>query len=183
MPTWSEERYRKCCEDMDVARNKIAEMRLLPEECVAEFYCIPSHNHHAYYVVVSEKEGKSYVSYAKSIMYGFCGLGPIYMYPFIDCLKADEHPAKQGGVVVGTKGSSSCLDQIIEELEFLPERYRFDKDEGCWIDGVVQGVRLYRDGCLEKEMFYQDARSIPRLEQKERALLETLYEEIEEILE
>ena len=47
------EKYKACIDDIEVAKTEIKNMKLYPEDVVADFYCIPSHNHQAYYAMLS----------------------------------------------------------------------------------------------------------------------------------
>lgn len=55
-------------------------MKLYPEDVVADFYCIPSHNHQAYYAMLSCTDDNYRLTYIKTQVYFPGHKNPIKMY-------------------------------------------------------------------------------------------------------
>ena len=97
------EKYKACIDDIEVAKTEIKNMKLYPEDVVADFYCIPSHNHQAYYAMLSCTDDNYRLTYIKTQVYFPGHKNPIKMYPFALCKKAEKHPGKQGQFMIGVK--------------------------------------------------------------------------------
>ena len=178
------EKYKACIDDIEVAKTEIKNMKLYPEDVVAEFYCIPSHNHQAYYAMLSCTDDNYRLTYIKTQVYLPGHKNPIKMYPFALCKKAEKHPGKQGQFMIGTKKlAASDVNVLMNLLDVLPEKYIFEED-GLYLDGVVQGIRALGDNpkAVSKEVFYRDAAKISGLSTKQREFLDDLYLKIEGIL-
>lgn len=178
------EKYKACIDDIDVAKIEIKNMELYPEDVVADFYCIPSHNHQAYYAMLSCTDDNYRLTYIKTQVYLPGHKNPIKMYPFALCKKAEKHPGKQGQFMIGTKKlAASDVNVLMNLLDVLPEKYIFEED-GLYLDGVVQGIRALGDNpkAVSKEVFYRDAAKISGLSTKQREFLDDLYLKIEGIL-
>ncbi|MFR5027463.1 MAG: hypothetical protein ACLTDF_00460 [Coprococcus sp.] len=85
------EKYKACIDDIEVAKTEIKNMKLYPEDVVADFYCIPSHNHQAYYAMLSCTDDNYRLTYIKTQVY-FPGIKSNKMYPFALCKKQKSIP-------------------------------------------------------------------------------------------
>ena len=174
------EKYKSCIDDIEVAKTEIKNMKLYPESVVADFYCIPSHNHQAYYAMLSCTSDNYSLTYIKTQIYLMGHKDPIKMYPFALCKEAEKHPGKQGQFIMGTKKlAASDVNVLMNLLDVLPAKYIFEED-GLYLDGVVQGIRMFGEN--SKEVFYRDAAKMSGLSTKQREVLDGLYLKIEEIL-
>lgn len=162
------EKYKACIDDIEVAKTEIKNMKLYPEDVVADFYCIPSHNHQAYYAMLSCTDDNYRLTYIKTQVYFPGHKNPIKMYPFALCKKAEKHPGKQGQFMIGVKKvAESEVAVLMDMLGDLPMTHIFQED-GLYLDGVVQGIRAFGDNpkAVSKEVFYRDAAKINGLSTK-----------------
>lgn len=178
------EKYKACIDDIEVAKIEIKNMGLYLEDVVADFYCIPAHNHQAYYAMLSCTDDNYRLTYIKTQVYLPGHKNPIKMYPFALCKKAEKHPGKQGQFMIGVKKvAESEVAVLMNMLGDLPMTHIFQED-GLYLDGVVQGIRVFGDNpkAVLKEVFYRNAAKISGLSTKQREILDDLYIKIEKIL-
>lgn len=174
-------KYKEWLEDIEIAKNKIKDMKMYPDNIVADYYCIPSHNHQAYYVLLSNNNDGYSMTYIKPLIYTMKYEFPIKMYPFSRCEKAEKHPAQQGQFIIGTKKISNMFaERMLQIIDVLPDSYASEDGSAC-IDGVVQGIRLF--GNNTKEVFYYNAKEIPKIASEQGDILDSLYLEIEKTIE
>ena len=183
MEKWRVESYFECVDDMEIAKNEIIGMNIYPDSVIAELYCIPSHNHQAFYALVSRENNGYQMTYIKTCIYTAKYEYPIKMYPFVRCKQADNYPGTQGQFIMGIKKiSKTSVDKLLQIIDVLPESYIFENEKsGIYIDGVLQGIRIF--GNNAKEVFYNDAEKIKCLSQEQIEFLDSLFLEIEKTIE
>ncbi len=80
-------------------------------------------------------------------------------------------------IIVGIIDLNINLAMLIKDIiNNIPNKFIFE-DQGIYIDGVVQGIRVYKDNRIVKEILYRDAEYI-HLSNDKRYLkkeLENLY--------
>ena len=109
---------------------------------LCDVYCIPSHNHQAFYLQVYG--GSEYtLLYAKTLISDFRGID-IAMYTFKDALKADGHVAYKGDIYCGMKRLPTSDTTITQLLQCLPTEEENCLNNGAVIDGVRTVVRNHR---------------------------------------
>lgn len=173
--------YKECLDDIEIAKQEITNMKIYPDNVVADLYYIPSHNHQAFYVLLS-RDNKDYtMTYIKPLIYTVEWEFPIKMYPFADCKMAERHLAKQGQFVMGIKTlTNDFVDKLLMIMEAIPNRFIFEKDN-ISIDGITHGIRVF--GKESKEVFFYDAKKIKDLSSENCAILELLFLDIETMIE
>ena len=174
-------RFNKCIEDINIAINEIKKMKLYPQNIIAELYCIPSHNHQAFYVILNKSNNEFQLTYIKPNIYLNGNQESIKMYSFETCKRAETHPVTDGRFVIGIKKISANTIYRFQTLFLnLPDKYLFE-DKGIYIDGVLQGIRLFGEN--PKEVFYHDANQINGLSREQADFFDNLYLEIEKIID
>jgi hypothetical protein len=125
---------------------------------IMEIYCIPSHNHHAFYLQWCEDIHNSIevVKYARTEVYDAVLYGrPIYMYTFSDAINAQDKNRFSGEIVCGIFNADEDLHKVFADIKSaLPDESRNDmKNDGIVIDGVLHWIRYEKNGA-EKEYRY-----------------------------
>ena len=115
---------------------------LFPREgLLCDLYCIPSHNHQAFYTRIYGCGGVNPAVYAKSVMRDRNGC--IYMYPFSDAQKAGEHIPPFGKIVCGceelSKSYMEMLDRIIKRL---PEMSYWEPELVCGLQYLEDDIKI-----------------------------------------
>lgn len=100
-----EEEYQEYLEDVKIAVSELTNMKLYPVEgnIVCDLYAIPSHNYQSYYAVIYEKDSRYEMLYAKPQFYEPVVQEYIKMYRFKDAKEAENHPVKNGKIIMGIK--------------------------------------------------------------------------------
>lgn len=175
------EYYSQYISDIEIAVEEIKKMKLYPQNVIADFYCIPSHNHQAYYALLCETETGYELIYNKPQIHTIEFEMPIRMYRFADCKKAEKSNGKQGIFLIGIKKIERQFgDELIERIEKLPEKYIYTEKE-IFLDGVVQGVRFRKD--KTKTVLYREASKIPEINDADIVFWDDFYLEMEELIE
>ena len=154
------ERYEEYLEDIELANRALSDSMLnIPDEdLICDIYAIPSHNHQTFYVKIFRAEAGYKILFAKSILNNPVYTEEIYMYPFVVAAQAGE---RRGKIVCGIKTlEEHFVDNLIDKLETLPDKYLFKMDEFV-LDGVSHIIRVYEGGRIQKEVAYGQAESIP----------------------
>lgn len=173
--------YSQYISDIEIAVGEIKKMKLYPRNVIADFYCIPSHNHQAYYVLLCETETGYELIYNKPQIQTIEFEMPIKMYRFTDCKKAEKSNRQQGNFLIGIKKIERQFgDELIERIKRLPEKYIYSEKE-IVLDGVVQGVRFRED--KTKTVLYREASKIPEIIDADIMFWHDFYLEMEKIIE
>lgn len=178
-------RYAESLSDIAIAQNALEQSLLVNAvvgcRLLCDVYCIPSHNHQAFYLQVYG--GTKYtLLYAKTLISDFLG-GNNAMYTFADALEANDHAAKKGAIYCGIKHLPSDDGTISRLLSCLPSEEECCNEHGIVLDGVHTVIRNHQYNppvVLE----YNDSRQIERnkVTQEQKDFMNDLYLRIEEII-
>lgn len=178
-------RYEECIDDIVIAQVALEESLLTTtvqnRPLLCDVYCIPSHNHQAFYLQVYG--GDEYtLLYAKTLISDFRG-SDIVMYTFADAIKADKHIAFKGDIYCGLKNLSLSDATINQLLMCLPSVEENCLEEGIVIDGVrtVIGNQQHRPPVM---LGFHDSCQITlnKLTQEQIDFMDDLYLYIERII-
>lgn len=145
-------RYDETIKDIKIAKDKLKAQKLddafKEEDLILEAYCIPSHNHFAYYARIYESEGKLKMVYVHneitSLHYGFT----IRMYPFAAALEAEEK-ANLGDFYIGIATLSiDNENRVCKLLSKFPKESYVASKKGIILDGTYQyfkAVKKYKE--------------------------------------
>ena len=170
--------------DIEIAKNALKETLIddvvKDRKLLCDVYCIPSHNHQAFYLQVYDGEEYALI-FAKSCIWNGVR-GCVVMYPFEWTIKADAHPAARGNIYCGIKYVTRN-DQTLQKLmKCLPTNDEYSS-VGAYIDGCTTLIRNYRlsnTPLLE----YKDAENIKHLSltSEQISFMDDLYIHIENII-
>ena len=172
-------------EEIEIAEQKLQEQMLnntvRDAKLVCDVYCVPSHNHQAFFCKLFENEKEYIILYAKTFIADRFGFH-IAMYTFKDCVKAQNHNGSVGKIICGIKRLSKNNVIIKELLSCLPTKTEWQK-RVIMIDGEHTIVRSH----LEEEtkllsygsnaQFTENAYS-----EDQKVFLENLFLHIEDII-
>ncbi len=142
--------YEKYKSDILIAVDEIHRLKLDNNfninECICDFYCIPSHFNFAYYVRLY-KTSDSYKSvYARTEINDIFG-NTIYCYPFSEALKAKKHSGKSGKIICGYFiPSENFIIRLSALTESFPEKDCISDSRNIVLDGVWQVIRIWKNG-------------------------------------
>ena len=154
----------KYIKDIEIAKNALKETLISDivkdKKLLCDVYCIPSHNHQAFYLQVYDREEYALI-FAKSCIWNGIS-GCTVMYPFERTINADAHPAIKGDIYCGIKYVSRNNETIENLLECLPVNNECASVDGIVIDGCTTLIRNYQlsDTPL---LVYEDAENIKNL--------------------
>ncbi|MDD6175967.1 MAG: hypothetical protein PUC59_09465 [Firmicutes bacterium] len=136
-------RYEESMNDIVIAQSALEQSLLtgtvINRPMLCDAYCIPPHNHQAFYLQVYG--GRAYtLLYAKPMISDCRGNG-IVMYPFKDAVKADEYIACRGDICCGIRHLPLNDPTIIQLLQCLPKAEENCLEDGIIIDGACTVVR------------------------------------------
>ena len=176
--------YKYCFDDILIAQQAINDSLLLyavvDDELLCDIYCIPSHNHQAFYVQVYRGD-KFTLLFAKTHIVDHLGLDCV-MYTFEDALKADKHIAYRGDIYCGMKQiplSDKTMSLLLQSLPIHNELI----SGGIIIDGVTTLIRNHQHE-PPIVLGYRDAAAITAnpLSDEQKDFLDDLYLHIEQII-
>ena len=128
--------------EIEIAEQKFSEQLLniivQDDQLVCDVYCIPSHNHQAFFFKLYERKDEYVVLYAKTLLVNHLGFH-ISMYKFSDCIKAQNHNGSVGKIICGIKLLSKDNKRIKELLYCLPTKTEWLKR--VIIDGEYTVIR------------------------------------------
>ena len=142
-----EAHLEKCLGDIAIAQEALAQSKLpgtVSDPLLCDVYCIPSHNHQAFYLQIYGGEEYTLL-YAKTLITDFYG-NRIVMYPFRDAQKADRHAARRGDIYCGMKKLRLDDPTITTLMACLPKEDIDEHPKGWIIDGVTTVIRDFRQG-------------------------------------
>ena len=174
-------RYHTYLEDVEIARQEIAEMKLFPEEnIICDLYALPSHNFQTYYAMIYEHAGHLEMVYARTELYGACYEEPVRMYSF------RTTKINFGLIITGIKHIPAETGSLLADIaENLPDGQHILKEERVVIcDGVFQAVRVFDGNCVIKEVVYENAEWVSLKDRKEylKEELSSLYIKIGDLI-
>lgn len=135
----------KYFKEIEIVERKFQEQMLNDIVCdaklVCDVYCIPSHNHQAFFCKLFESEKEYIVLYAKTFIADRFGFH-IAMYTFMDCEKAQNHIGSIGKIIYGIKRLAKNNVIISELIGCLPAKTEWSKSV-VMIDGEYTIIRNY----------------------------------------
>lgn len=180
-----EQEKMKYFEEIEIVEQKFQEQMLNDIVCdaklVCDVYCIPSHNHQAFFCKLFENENEYIILYAKTFIADRLGFH-IAMYTFKDCVKAQNHNGSVGKIICGIKRLAKSNVIINELVSCLPSKTEWLK-RVIMIDGEHTVVRNYLKGEMKLLSYGSNAKFLENDYTKTQKLfLENLYLHIEEII-
>ena len=131
--------------DSYIAERAIEESKLLiglTSRPVCDVYCIPSHNHQAFFVRVYQKADAFLLAYAKPYHANWLGSESV-MYTFQAAIDADHHMGKCGHIYCGLK-YVPLDDPVMNELvQALPQKSEYANSRSMELDGAITLIRAY----------------------------------------
>lgn len=125
-------------------------------DCICDFYCVPSHFDYTYYVRIYEMSNKYNAVYARTEINDISG-NTIYCYPFESALKADKHSAKVGKIICGYfSPSENLISRLKSMIELFPAENCIRDPQFITIDGVWQVIRLWKNGSPENTVSFEN---------------------------
>ena len=151
------------------------------DKLVCDVYCIPSHNHQAFFVKLFENEDEYVVLYAKTFIADRLGFH-IAMYTFEDCVKAQNHNGSVGKIICGVKRLAKNNVIIKELLSCLPLKTEWQK-RVVMIDGERTIVRNHLHEETKLLSYSSNAQFTENAYTDEQKMfLENLFLHIEDII-
>lgn len=148
--------------DIEIARKEIENNPihlLYPDAFIEmEIYCIPSHNHHAFYLQLCTDAHREFVKYARTeINDVILPNRTIYMYTFADVIKAQNRQRYSGKTICGLFNVDENLHDLFRKIQnALPEdsRTSVNKDRAV-IDGVLHWIKYKSSGKPKEYRYFQ----------------------------
>lgn len=181
-------KYQEYLEDVSIAISELTKMKLYPVEgnIVCDLYAIPSHNYPTYYAIIYEKNDGYEMLYAKPQSYEPITHGVIKMYTFKNAKKVENHPVKDGKIIMGIKHlSKDFVDEIKEIVENFPTLKSTKGSLGSMIDGYFQVIRIYKNNTVTDKLMFNDAKELVFSTKKDHlsGVLDELYIKVGKIIE
>lgn len=170
-------------QDIEIAQNALKEsfidVIVKERDLLCDVYCIPSHNHQAFYLQIYD--GNEYaLIFAKPCIQDAAGC--IVMYPFEWTIQANKHTVKKGDIYCGIKyipKNNLTINKLIDCLPTMDEWSSVD----ITIDGYTTIIRNYK--LKDKPLLgYRNAKKIKHLQlsNKQIEFMDDLYIHIEDII-
>lgn len=178
-------KYKTCMDDIAIARDELAKSKLvkaIQDPLLCDVYCIPSHNHQAFYLQVYG--GQCYtLLYAKTYYDDYLALGGSVMYPFHYVFEANKHNSKKGDIYFGMIILPKDHSTIKQLMCCLPKHNEIQFQEHMVLDGQATIVRDYQNNTIIT-LVYQDANDIKinELSSEQRAFMDNLHVHLESII-
>ena len=142
--------YEKYRSDILIANDEIHGLKLdynfNINDCICDFYCIPSHFNFAYYVRLYKTSDLYKAVYARTEISDIFG-NIIYCYPFSETLRAKRHSVKSGKIICGYfKPSENFIVRLSALNELFPEKDCISDSGNTVLDGVWQVIRIWKNG-------------------------------------
>lgn len=182
--TFVEQGQKEYFAEVEIAEQMLQEQKLnnivRDDKLVCDVYCIPSHNHQAFFVKLFENEDEYVVLYAKTYIADLLGFH-IAMYTFEDCVKAQSHNGSVGKIICGIKRLPKNNVIIKELISCLPTKNEWLKS--VIIDGEHTVIRNH----LQEEIKLLSYRSNAQFSENDyseaqKVFLEKLFLHIEDII-
>jgi len=143
-----EQEKKEYSEEIEIAEQQL-QAQLLNDivrdaKLICDVYCVPSHNHQAFFCKLFENEKEYIILYAKTFIADHFGF--VAMYKFKDCIKAQNSNGFVGKIVCGIKKLSTSNATIKELLDCLPQKIEWQK-RVAMLDGEHTVIRNH----LQKE--------------------------------
>ena len=142
--------------DIEIAQTAIRDSLLYPNgEILYDLYAIPSHNHQAFYAIIYRKDSHFEIVYAKTEIHSTKFEEPVRMYTFHTAKKASTKSHSDGRIIVGlAKPDDEFIKMLMDTVSSVREICKNDK--GIVLDGVLQAIRVFENGEIDKEIIYHD---------------------------
>lgn len=172
-------------EEIEIVERKFQEQMLNDVVCdaklICDVYCIPSHNHQAFFCKMFESEKEYIVLYAKTYIADRFGFH-IAMYTFMDCVKAQNHIGSVGKIICGIKRLTKNNAIISELICCLPAKTEWLKSV-IMIDGEYTIIRNHLQEETRIISYSSDAQFLENdYTEVQRLFLENLFLHIEGII-
>ena len=172
-------------EEIEIAEQKLQEQMLnnivRDAKLVCDVYCVPSHNHQAFFCKLFENEKEYIILYAKTFIADRFGFH-IAMYTFKDCVKAQNHNGSVGKIICGIKRLSKNNVIIKELLSCLPSKTEWQK-RVIMIDGEHTIVRNHLEEETKLLSYSSNAQFTENAySEDQKVFLENLFLHIEDII-
>ena len=181
-----EEDYRAYKEDVDIAIGELSKMKLYPVDgkIICDLYAIPSHNYQSYYAIIYEKGGRLDMVYAKPQFYEPITQEYIKMYRFKDAKEVENHPVKDGKIIMGIKHLPDEFTRVINDIVSNMPTVRHEDDRFV-LDGYFQAIRAYKNDavCDEVVFKYADELTLPEEKKYLLGVLDELYIQVDKLIE
>lgn len=171
-------------EEIKIAEQKLQEQMLnnivRDAKMICDVYCVPSHNHQAFFCKLFENEKEYIILYAKTFIADRFGFHTA-MYTFEDCVKAQSHNGSVGKIICGIKRLPKNNVIIKELISCLPT-----KNE--WLKSVIMdGEHTVIRNHLQEEIKLLSYRSNAQFSENDyseaqKVFLEKLFLHIEDII-
>lgn len=180
------DRYDTYIKDIEIARKEMVDMKLFPEHGIlCDLYAIPSHNLQAYYGIVYENDDGLELVYARTEIYVEHFTEPIKMYPFKYVKEAGQHRNVESRIIMGIRTLSPEFASVIRDIAVNIPKEHISSENIVTIDGVFQGVRIFEDEKVIKQIVYTEADKLilPKDKQYIKEVLNNLYLEVGKIID
>ncbi len=171
--------------EIKIAEEKLQEQMLnnivRDDKLVCDVYCIPSHNHQAFFFKLFENEDEYVVLYAKTFIADRFGFH-IAMYTFEDCVKAQNHNGSVGKIICGIKRFTKNNAIIKELICCLPIKTEWLK-RVIMIDGEHTVIRNHLQEETKVLSYSSNAQFVENTySENQKEFLENLFLHIEDII-
>lgn len=179
--------YSEYIEDIAIAEDAIRKQKLdllvNKQNIICDVYCIPSHNHQAFYLKLFEEDSNFTLLYAKTFVADHLGLHTA-MYRFKTSSEKEKHNAHVGKIICGIKHLSKSNSTINRLKDCLPTQTEWHQKTDFVIDDVHITIRNFTHSATPMITYGYD----PYFEKNEysnvqKEFLENLYLYIEEIID
>ena len=139
----------------------------------------------AYYAIVYEKAGRYEMLYAKPQFYDPVAQDYIRMYRFTDAKAVEDHPVKDGKIIMGIKQLSDEFGNEIKAIVSCFPTVKKAKEDSFTLDGYFQVIRIYKSNTVYRELFFRDVEDLVFPDKKDEIseLLDGLYIQVGKIIE
>ena len=180
-----EQNLKEYFAEVDIAEHTFQEQKLngivKNLKIVCDIYCIPSHNHQAFFCKLFEDEKDYTILYAKTFIINRFG-HQIAMYTFSDCVRAQNHNGSVGKIICGTIKLNKNNKTINQLIECLPQQNEWQKN-GIMIDGVHTIIRNHQHKDVKLLSYASNVRCTENFySEAQKVFLENLYLHIENII-
>ena len=179
-----EQNKKEYLEEIKIAEQMLQEQMLnnivQDDKLVCDVYCIPSHNHQAFFFKLFENDDEYVVLYAKTFIADRLGFH-IAMYTFQDCVKAQNHNGSIGKIICGIKRLNKNNVIIKELISCLPIKTEWLKR--VIIDGEHTVIRNHLQEEIKLLSYSSNAQFLKNdYSETQKVFLENLFLHIEDII-
>ena len=182
---YDKERYKAYLEDVDIAIGEMRAMKLYPVsgKIVCDLYFLPSVGASTYYTIIYETAGGYDMVYAKPQVYEPIVHEWVTKWRFKDAKETENHPAKDGKIILGIK---HLPDVLMDEIREVPKHLSTVRrpEVGVVLDGCFQAIRRYKDAAVCDEVVFHSEDILVMSDGKEYPAdkLERVFAEVGELI-